>query len=149
MMLHAIGEEHYDITANADGTETLTTTFEYADRGNTRTTTATLRSTADARPLGLEVKGNSPLTVTVDGGSTVVEIRDVKRTLWTPPAWAAVAGPSPFALQMMMMRAWRARGEPTHLALVSPNEDPEPLEIVRLGRNEIRVGHRDSAHFFR
>jgi imidazolonepropionase-like amidohydrolase len=142
LILHAIGEEQYDIAANADGTETLTTTFEYTDRGNKRTTTATLTSTAEARPLGLEVKGSAPLTIKVDGATTVVQARDATRSLPTPPAWTAVAGPSPFALQMMMMRAWRARGEPRQLALVSSTADPEPLEIVRIGRDEVSVAGR-------
>src|SRR5262249_26241970 len=50
-----------------------------------------------------------------------------------------IVGPSPFALQLMMMRAWHARGEPKALALVSPNENPEPLEIVRVGRDIVTV----------
>jgi hypothetical protein len=32
MILHAVGDEQYDVTANPDGTQTLTTTFDYADR---------------------------------------------------------------------------------------------------------------------
>src|SRR5580692_10965228 len=106
MILHAIGDEQYDVTANPDGTATLTTTFDYADRGTRRATTATLTSSADERPLGLDVKGTGPATGTVSGETTTVAIGSATRTMPTPRAWAAVIGPSPFALQMMMMRTW-------------------------------------------
>jgi imidazolonepropionase-like amidohydrolase len=142
MILHAVGDEQYDLIANPDGTKTLTTTFDYSDRGTRRTTTATLTSSADERPLGLEVKGTAPATVTVSGETTTVGIGSTTRTMPTPPAWAAVIGPSPFALQMMMMRAWHARGEPRQLALISPKADAEPLEIARVGREVITVAGR-------
>jgi len=142
MILHAVGDEQYGLTANPDGTRTLTTTFDYADRGTRRTTTATLTTSADERPLGLEVKGTGPATVTVSGETTTVAIGGATRSMPTPRAWAAVIGPSPFALQMMMMRTWHARGEPRELALVSPKADAEPLEIARVGRDVITVAGR-------
>ena len=40
LILHAVGEEAYDLVTNPDGTRTLTTTFDYTDRSNRRTTTA-------------------------------------------------------------------------------------------------------------
>jgi imidazolonepropionase-like amidohydrolase len=142
MILHAVGDEQYDVTANPDGTKTLTTTFDYTDRGTRRTTTATLTSSADERPLSLDVKGTGPATVTVSGETTTVAVGSATRTMPTPRAWAAVIGPSPFALQMMMMRAWHAQGEPKQLALVSPKAEAEPLEIARVGRDVITVAGR-------
>src|ERR1700722_5736388 len=56
MILHAIGEEHYEITPS-DGGLTLNTTFEYSDRGNTRTTVAELKMKSDYTPRRLEIKG--------------------------------------------------------------------------------------------
>ena len=38
MILHAIGEEHYEIAPDAAGGLKLNTTFEYTDRGSKRTT---------------------------------------------------------------------------------------------------------------
>lgn len=145
MLLHAIGAEQYDVASNPDGTSTLTTTFDYADRGRSFTTTATLTMSADERPLGLEIKGTGPATVTVSGETTTVAIGGTTRASPTPQAWAAVIGPSPFALQMVMMRVWHARGEPRQLALVSPNVDAEPLEIARVGRDLITVAGRQVA----
>ena len=142
LILHAVGQEQYDLVSNADGTRTLTATHDLTDRGTRRTTTATLTTTADERPLKLEVKGATTASLTVDGASTTVEIRGATRTGPTPPAQAAIVGPAPFALQLMMMRAWHARGEPKQLALASLNAGAEPLEIVRVGRDTIAVAGR-------
>src|SRR5436190_1181543 len=65
LILHAVGEEKYDIVSNADGTKTLTTTYDYSDRGTRRTTTATLVSGADERPLKLDIKGAAAIAVAV------------------------------------------------------------------------------------
>lgn len=142
LILHTVGEETYDVATNADGTRTLTTTADLTDRGTRRTTTATLTTTADEHPLSLDVKGSAPAAVMVNAATMTVQLRGVTRTVATPAAWAAVLGPSPFALQMMMMRAWHARGEPKQLPLLSPNANAEPLEIVRVGRDVITVSGR-------
>src|SRR6185295_15649935 len=110
MILHAVGQETYDVVTNADGSRTLTTTLDFTDRASKRTTSATLTTTKDERPLKLEIKGTPPSTVTVNGATTTIEMRGTSRTSATPPG-AAVIGASPFALQMMMLRAWHARGE--------------------------------------
>src|SRR5262249_35185210 len=137
LILHQVGEEQYDIATNADGTRTLTTTFEYTDRTNKRTTNAKLTTTADDRPLSLDVSGASTPPAKCDGSTLSVTIRGLTRPLPTPAAWTAVSGPSPFALQMMMMRAWHARGEPKQLMLLSTNANPEPLEIERVGTDTV------------
>ena len=145
LILHAVGQEEFTLTSNADGTRTLTTTFDYTDRTTRRTTSATLTTTADERPLKLEVQGAAGAPVTsldVDGARATLKIGGATRTLATPPAFAAVSGPSPFALQMMMMRAWRARGEPAALPLLNPNADAPPLQIVRVGKDTITAGGR-------
>lgn len=142
MILHAIGEEQYDLTTNADGTKTLTTTFGYSDRGRPTSIPATLTVTKDERPVRLEVKGNSPVTMTVSGAMTALEIKGASATAPTPAAGAAIVGQTPFALQMMMMRAWHARGEPKQLAPLSLNPTAEPLEIARVGQDVITVNAR-------
>ena len=142
MILHAIGEEQYDLTTNADGTKTLTTTFGYSDRGRQTSIPATLTVTKDERPLTLEVKGTSPVTMTATGPMTTLEIKGASVTTPTPAVRAAIVGPTPFALQMMMMRAWHARGEPRQLGLLSLNPKAEPLEIVRVGRDVITISGR-------
>src|ERR1700683_1458044 len=53
MILHAIGEEKWDLTNFV-----LTTTTEQSDRGNKRTTTATLKLDAKYAPLSFERGAN-------------------------------------------------------------------------------------------
>jgi hypothetical protein len=38
--LHAVGREEFTLSSNADGTRTLTTTFDYTDRTTRRPTSA-------------------------------------------------------------------------------------------------------------
>src|SRR5277367_3394642 len=102
MILHAVGEERYEITS-ADGQLTLNTVFEYSDRGNKRTTTAVLRTKADFTPLDLEIKGRKT-SIHVGGSSATVTEDDAVRTFDVPAKYAAIFGPSPFAVQMMMLR---------------------------------------------
>ncbi len=75
MILHAVGEERYEIVPFEGGLK-LATTFEYNDRGNKRTKSAELKMKSDYTPL-------------TDFG---------------------ISGPSPFALQMAMMRYWKWHG---------------------------------------
>src|ERR1700675_1872395 len=70
-ILHAVGEERYEL-APSDGGLKLSTTFEYTDRGNKRTTTADLKMTSDYTPLSLEIQGR-PTTVHVQGASATVQ----------------------------------------------------------------------------
>ena len=58
MILHAIGEERYEV-APAEGGLALSTTFEYSDRGMQRTTSAIMRMKSDYTPLSLEIKGRT------------------------------------------------------------------------------------------
>src|SRR6476660_5640612 len=89
MILHAIGEEQYDLTTNPDGTKTLTTTFGYSDRGRQTSIAATLTVTKDERPLKLEVKGNSPVTMTANKSRTTLGIKGLSATTPTPSSYAA------------------------------------------------------------
>jgi imidazolonepropionase-like amidohydrolase len=123
LILHAIGEEKYEIAPTPDGL-TLTSTIEYADRGNTRRTNATLRMRADYTPVSLEATG--------------------------PGTPVSVFGSSPFALQMAMMRYWQAHQKPARMPLLVPGKDggaavpapasAAPIEIVRQGRDTITIG---------
>jgi imidazolonepropionase-like amidohydrolase len=108
MILHAVGEERYQVTAGEGGLK-LSTTFEYTDRANKRTTLAELRMNNDYTPIRLEVQGK-PAVTAADGSFPIV-------------------GPSPFAVQMMMMRYWKAHGRPAHL----------PVEIQPAGHETISV----------
>src|SRR5579872_6659354 len=131
MLLHAIGEERYEIAPAPDGGLTLTTTFHYADRGFfDRTTIATLRAKSDYTPLHLEIKpnGNQPPT-----------------TLDPPAGSFAITGPSPFAIQMAMMRYWTAHGKPSALPAVGAKPGADAIRIQAAGKDTITIDGRKIA----
>ena len=143
MMLHAIGEERYDITRSAEG-YTVNTTFHYADRGFfDRTVTASLRMKTDYTPVSAEVKGTGePYTARVEGSQAVAQENGSSRTFQLPAAYFPITGPSPFALQMMMMRYWGAHGKPAGVEMLRAKPGAEPVRIEFAGRDAITIGGR-------
>jgi imidazolonepropionase-like amidohydrolase len=138
MILHAIGEERYEIAKGNDGQLTLNTVFEYSDRGNKRTTTAVLRTKPDFTPLDLEIKERTT-SVHIQGSSATVTEDAAVRTFDAPAKYFAIFGPSPFAVQMMMLRYWNAHGRPQDLPMLRANPAAEPIRIDRVGRDSIHV----------
>jgi imidazolonepropionase-like amidohydrolase len=137
MILHAIGEEKYEITPG-DSALTLNTVFEYSDRGNKRTTTATLRTKVDFTPLDLEVK-ERPTSVHIQGASATVKEDDAVRTFAAGSNYFTIFGPTPFAVQMMMMRYWNAHGRPRTIPMLRANPASEPVRIEPVGHDSISV----------
>ena len=137
MILHAIGEERYEVTP-VSGALTLNTVFEYSDRGNKRTTTAMLRTKADFTPVDFEIK-DRPTSVHILGSSVEVKEDQDARTFAAPRNYFAIFGPSPFAVQMMMMRYWLAHGRPEALYTLRADPAADPLRIERVGRDSIQV----------
>jgi hypothetical protein len=72
LISHAIGEERFELVPSTEGL-TLATTMEYADRGTTRRSAATLRMASDYTPIALEVEGPSKSTASVRDGSATVD----------------------------------------------------------------------------
>jgi hypothetical protein len=138
VILHAVGEERYQIAA-ADGALTLNTVFQYSDRGNQRTTTAMLRTKSDFTPLDLEVK-ERPASVRIQGQSATVKEDDSVQTMAAPANYFTIFGPSPFAVQMMMMRYWNAHGRPSNLSILRAKPGAEPIRIESVGRDSIDIG---------
>jgi hypothetical protein len=137
MILHAVGQERYEITP-VEGGLNLSTTFEYSDRGNKRTTSEELRMKGDYTPLHLEVQGK-PTKVHVEGASATVEEDTGSRTFAAPQKYFAIFGPSPFAVQMVMMRYWSAHGRPERLPILRARVDATPVEIKLAGHESITV----------
>ena len=137
MILHAVGEEHYEISS-ANGQVTLNTVNEYTDRANKRTTAAMLRMKPDFTPLDLEIKGRGT-SIHLDGSAATVTEDAATRTFEAPAKYFAIFGPSPFAVQMMMLRYWNAHGRPAELPMLRANPAAEPIRIERVGRDTIQV----------
>lgn len=137
MILHAIGEEHYEIKTSG-GEISLNTTIEFTDRDNKRTTTAALRMKSDYTPLSLEVKGRTVDSATVQNASATVQESWASRTFVPPAQYFTIFGPSPFALQTIMLRYWKAHGKPARLAVLRAGA-ADPIQIEVVGHDSIVV----------
>ncbi|HKE28203.1 MAG TPA: amidohydrolase family protein [Bryobacteraceae bacterium] len=151
MMLHAIGDERYEIASSPDGL-VVSSTYHYADRGLfDHTVTASLRAKRDYTPLSIELKGSADrgpgehYVVRIEKSAATVEERGAARTLAPPDRYFVISGPSPFALQMAMMRYWIAQGRPSELAVLRAKSGAEPVHIEFQGRDAIAVNGQEIA----
>jgi len=138
MILHAIGEERYNMATSADGLS-LDSTFEYSDRGMKRSTAVAMRMKSDYTPQNFEIKGNAPRTVTITGATASIDEGASRRSATTPARYFTIFGPSPFAVQMAMMRYWLAHGKPAQLPVLRSSAAANPIRIEAAGRDSITV----------
>jgi imidazolonepropionase-like amidohydrolase len=136
MILRAIGEEHYEINEENGGL-TLKTSSEYTDRGMKRTAAASMRMAADYTPLGFE--SGTGKKVAIANGKAEIQEDPNTRTSELPARYFTILGPSPFAIQMAMMRYWLAHGKPAQLPMLRAKDGATPLEIAAVGRDSITV----------
>jgi imidazolonepropionase-like amidohydrolase len=116
---HDIGTERSTIERSAP-TSTLTSHFEYKDRGLTVALDATLTYRDDSSPVSYKAHGKSYRYFSVD--STVDSITE------TRPAFP-IDGMAPLAVQELLIRYWLSHGRPaTVIALPSG----DPLQITEL-----------------
>lgn len=136
MILHAIGEEHYEITGENGGL-TLKTSSEYTDRGMKRTSAASLHMGGDYTPLGFE--SGTARKIAVSGGKAEIQEDAKSRTAALPARYFTILGPSPFAIQMAMMRYWLKHDKPAQLPMLRVNDAATPIEIAAAGHDSITV----------
>jgi imidazolonepropionase-like amidohydrolase len=135
-----IGEESYSITREG-GMLTLQSDFLFTDRGTKVPLTATLRTAEDYTPQSFVIKGktsrNSEIDSAVEVSNSEVAVRQGKqsRSVTAPAKFFTISGYAPVALQMAMMRYWRAHGSPAMLATLPTGEvkiqdrGPETMDI--------------------
>jgi imidazolonepropionase-like amidohydrolase len=139
LIMHAIGEERYDIAPSHDGL-TVNTTFRYTDRGMERSTTAVLRMQTDYTPVSLEVTGQGgPYTAQIQDHSASVQERGIDRKFALPERYFTILGPSPFAIQGMMIRYWVAHSKPPGISMLRANPASELIRIESAGHDSITV----------
>ena len=125
-----IGEESYTITRQ-DTTLTLQSQFQFTDRGTKVPLETTFKAASDYSPRSFETRGRScrfcPIDwdIQVQGKSAQVRQEKQTRTVTAPDTFFVASGYAPVAMQMAMMRYWRAHGSPAELALV-------PIGTVRI-----------------
>jgi imidazolonepropionase-like amidohydrolase len=119
----AIGEETYTI-AHESGGLTLQATFSFTDRGTPVPLKATLHADADYTPRSFAIGGMTSRHSSVDAEVTIgdgrARVRDGKQTneIPAPQSFFTIAGYSPVALEMALLRYWRAHGRPARLAIL-------------------------------
>jgi imidazolonepropionase-like amidohydrolase len=139
----AIGEETYRIDRNGSGL-VLRSDFQFKDRSTEVPLKTTLELEADLTPKRLEIRGKTSRLTTIDDAVEVradrVHIRQDKteRDEPRPERCFLIAGYSPTALQMMLMRYWQAHGSAKRLKTFPGGEvsieDRGPEELFIAGR---------------
>jgi imidazolonepropionase-like amidohydrolase len=117
----AIGEESYTITRQ-DETLTLKSDFLFTDRGSPVPLSTTFQAGSDYSPQSFNTHGSTCRFCPIDWDITLqgrsAEIRQDQRvqTVSAPEIFFVMSGYAPVAMQMAMMRYWRAHGSPAELA---------------------------------
>ena len=125
-----IGEESYTITPDGK-TLTLKTDFKFTDRGTPVPLQATLRTSDSYVPQSFVISGKTSrmsaieTEVTISNGSATIRQGKESRTLAVPQTFFTISGYAPVAVQMEMMRYWRAHGKPAQM-------DTLPIGAVRI-----------------
>ncbi len=146
----AIGYERYQIVPDGDAL-TLTSDFDFTDRGGRVQLAATLRTRPDFTPLSFKASGKSYRFVNVDsevrieGGDAIVRADGAESRVAVPAPFYTVDGYAPFAAQMMLLRYWKRHGQPRVMHTVPglPANDvwieARGREVIRIGSTEVRL----------
>jgi imidazolonepropionase-like amidohydrolase len=139
-----IGEERYEIARDGAGL-TLTSDFDFTDRGGRVQLAATLRTKADFTPVSFRAKGKSyrfvnvDSDVTIDAGHAKVRADGAETRVALPADFYTVDGYAPFAAQMLLLRYWKQHGQPRVIGTV-PGLPLNDVIIEARGRKPVRVG---------
>jgi imidazolonepropionase-like amidohydrolase len=139
-----IGYERYDLVHDGD-TLTLTSDFDFTDRGGRVQLAATVRTKPDFTPLSFKASGKSYRFVNVDsevrieGTDAVVKADGAESRVPLPGAFYTIDGYAPFAAQMLLLRYWKAHGQPRVIQTI-PGLPTNEVYIEARGREAIRIG---------
>ena len=139
-----IGYERYTIARDGDALS-LSSDFDFTDRGGRVQLAATIRTRPDYTPIAFTARGKSYRFVNVDsdirveGNDASVHADGADARVTLPAQFFTVDGYAPFATQMLMLRYWKQHGQPRRLATV-PGLPFNDVLIEPRGREAIRVG---------
>src|SRR3954468_12772470 len=139
-----IGYERYEIV-RSDAGLSMTSDFDFTDRGGRVQLAATLRAKADFTPLSFTAKGKSyrfvnvDSDVRIDGGDAIVKADGAESRVAGSSPFYTVDGYAPFAAQLMLLRYWKQHGEPRVIRTV-PGLPANEVFIEARGREAIRIG---------
>ncbi|HJZ98914.1 MAG TPA: hypothetical protein VKE70_20535, partial [Candidatus Solibacter sp.] len=139
-----IGTESYTITRQGD-TLSLNSEFAFNDRGTNVPLKTSLRAALDYSPETFTINGKTCRACLIDSSVEIsdgrAQVRQEKetRSLVPPGTFFSVAGYAPVAMQMAMIRYWRAHGSPPVLSVLPSGE----VRIQERGSETLDVnGHK-------
>lgn len=161
LLLHAIGEETYELK-RANGDELImSVSSELTDRNNKRMVSATLRMKSDLSPVGFEQKrGGAPVnagtatpaqiaaaaaaidSMEITAGTATVREGEYSRAITPAAKYFVGFGASPVSIQMMMVRYWINHGKPAEMEILRANPGAPDVEIEVVGTDSINVEGR-------
>lgn len=157
LLLHAIGEETYDLKRASGDELVMSVSSELTDRSNKRLVSATLRMKSDLSPVGFEQKrGAAPTTaaptpaatidsVEIASGTATVREGETSRSASPAPRYFVGFSASPVSVQMMMVRYWSSHGKPAAMEILRAAPGAPDVEIEAVGTDNISVDGRSIA----
>jgi imidazolonepropionase-like amidohydrolase len=138
-----IGEETYTI-AHDGGSLTLKTDFAFTDRGTKVPLSATLKAADDYTPQSFIIKGKTSRISDIDsdvelnGSNATIRQGKDTRSVAAPQSFFTISGYAPVAMQMALIRYWRAHGSPAQLTMLPTGE----VRIQARGAETFQIGGR-------
>jgi imidazolonepropionase-like amidohydrolase len=138
-----IGEETYTI-AHDGGSLTLKTDFAFTDRGTKVPLSATLKAADDYTPQSFIIKGKTSRISDIDsdvelkGSNATIRQGKDTRSVAAPQSFFTISGYAPVAVQMALIRYWRAHGSPAQLKMLPTGE----VRIQDRGAETVEIGGR-------
>jgi imidazolonepropionase-like amidohydrolase len=138
-----IGEETYTI-AHDGGALTLKIEFAFTDRGTKVPLSATLKAADDYTPQSFIIKGKTSRISDIDsdvelnGSNATIRQGKDTRSVAAPQSFFTISGYAPVAMQMALIRYWRAHGSPAQLAMLPTGE----VRIQDRGAETVEIGWR-------
>jgi len=129
LMLHAIGEERYEVTRNGDDALVMNVSFETSDRGNKTSLTARLIMKRDFTPQSFEINGSAQGSVVIRASTAAVREINDQREMPVPQRFFVGFGGNPFSVQGMMLRYWTVHGRPGRLPILRAYPGVEDVEV--------------------
>ncbi|MEJ7812969.1 MAG: amidohydrolase family protein [Gemmatimonadaceae bacterium] len=143
---YPVGYERYEIAGGAGGV-TLTTELDYTDRARRTHVKATLRMAPDWTPGQLEItrltdtSSRVETRIDVRGREAMVFARGDSTRVALPGAAFAIAGTTPTAQHLALVRYWLAHGRPATLAVI-PGGPVNAVTVEARGRDTLAAGGR-------
>lgn len=128
-----IGAERYEVERHGD-TLVMRATHGFSERtAATTELSAELRLGPQLAPVHFQLHGARELAVEVGHGAAVVREGADTREVKTPAQFFTAVGPAPYAVPMMLVRYWLARGQPDTIPVLPYNR----ASIRHLGRDTL------------